>query len=138
MDVGCPLPLDFAERLTAHCRQTASGLWGGGATIYFKREELNHTGAHKVNNVLGQILLAQRMGKKRIIAENARWACMALPPRRLVRASVLNASSIRVRSMSRGRRRTCFACRCSARKVVLVESGSKTLKDAMNEVLRHG
>ncbi len=58
--VGRPSPLYFAERLTEHL---------GGAKIYFKREELNHTGAHKVNNVLGQILLARRMGKKRIIAE---------------------------------------------------------------------
>src|SRR4029077_6628036 len=67
--VGRPSPLYFAERLTEHCRQTASGLSAGGAKIYLKREELNHTGAHKVNNVLGQILLARRMGKKRIIAE---------------------------------------------------------------------
>jgi tryptophan synthase beta chain len=58
--VGRPSPLYFAERLTRHC---------GGAKIYFKREELNHTGAHKVNNVLGQIMLAMRMGKTRIIAE---------------------------------------------------------------------
>src|SRR5947199_380617 len=58
--VGRPSPLYFAERLTAHC---------GGAKIYLKREELNHTGAHKVNNVLGQILLARRMGKQRVIAE---------------------------------------------------------------------
>ena len=58
--VGRPSPLYFAERLTQHC---------GGAKIYFKREELNHTGAHKVNNVLGQIMLARRMGKTRIIAE---------------------------------------------------------------------
>jgi len=58
--VGRPSPLYFAERLTQHCK---------GAKIYFKRDELNHTGAHKVNNVLGQILIARRMGKKRIIAE---------------------------------------------------------------------
>src|ERR1700709_1697384 len=58
--VGRPSPLYFAERLTAHL---------GGAKIYFKREELNHTGAHKINNCLGQILLARRMGKTRIIAE---------------------------------------------------------------------
>jgi tryptophan synthase beta chain len=58
--VGRPSPLYFAERLTDHL---------GGAKIYLKRDELNHTGAHKVNNVLGQILLARRMGKKRIIAE---------------------------------------------------------------------
>ena len=58
--VGRPSPLYFAERLTQHY---------GGARIYFKREELNHTGAHKINNCMGQILLAQRMGKTRIIAE---------------------------------------------------------------------
>src|SRR2546430_3860444 len=58
--VGRPSPLYFAERLTAHF---------GGAKIYLKREDLNHTGAHKVNNVLGQILLARRMGKPRVIAE---------------------------------------------------------------------
>ncbi|HUN12320.1 MAG TPA: pyridoxal-phosphate dependent enzyme, partial [Rhabdaerophilum sp.] len=58
--IGRPSPLYFAERMTAEL---------GGAKIYFKREELNHTGAHKVNNVLGQILLAKRMGKERIIAE---------------------------------------------------------------------
>src|SRR5262244_3468331 len=58
--VGRPSPLYFAERLTEHL---------GGAKIYFKREELNHTGSHKVNNCLGQILLARRMGKNRIIAE---------------------------------------------------------------------
>src|SRR6201984_2688229 len=58
--VGRPSPLYFAERLTAHC---------GGAKIYLKREDLNHTGAHKINNTIGQILLARRMGKTRIIAE---------------------------------------------------------------------
>ena len=58
--VGRPSPLYFAERLTEHL---------GGAKIYFKREDLNHTGAHKVNNVLGQIMLARRMGKPRVIAE---------------------------------------------------------------------
>ena len=58
--VGRPSPLYFAPRLTEHF---------GGAKIYFKREELNHTGAHKINNVMGQILLARRMGKTRIIAE---------------------------------------------------------------------
>src|SRR5260221_10571754 len=58
--VGRPSPLFFAERLTRHF---------GGAKIYFKRDELNHTGAHKINNTVGQILLARRMGKRRIIAE---------------------------------------------------------------------
>src|ERR1043165_8336725 len=66
--VGRPSALYFAERLTAHYRsQAASGLMG--AKIYFKREDCNHTGAHKVNNVLGQIMLAKRMGKPRVIAE---------------------------------------------------------------------
>src|SRR3546814_18312143 len=60
--VGRPSPLYFAERLTEFC---------GGAKIYLKREELNHTGAHKINNCIGQILLAKRMGKKRIIAERS-------------------------------------------------------------------
>ena len=69
--VGRPSPLYYAERLTDHVRQKAAAGAGrpGGAKIYFKREELNHTGAHKINNVLGQILLARRMGKTRIIAE---------------------------------------------------------------------
>jgi tryptophan synthase beta chain len=58
--IGRPNPLYFAERLTEYC---------GGAKIYFKREELNHTGAHKINNCIGQVLLAKRMGKKRLIAE---------------------------------------------------------------------
>src|SRR5690606_7031740 len=58
--IGRPSPLYFAERLTEHL---------GGAKIYFKREELNHTGSHKINNCIGQILLAKRMGKTRIIAE---------------------------------------------------------------------
>ena len=67
---GRPSPLYFAERLTEHLREVsaASGR-GGGAKIYFKRDELNHTGSHKINNCLGQILLARRMGKTRIIAE---------------------------------------------------------------------
>src|ERR1700689_4631992 len=58
--VGRPSPLYFAPRITEHC---------GGAKIYFKRDELNHTGAHKINNCMGQVLLAKRLGKKRIIAE---------------------------------------------------------------------
>jgi tryptophan synthase beta chain len=68
--VGRPSPLYFAERLTQHLRDVSAEQGGaGGAKIYFKREDLNHTGAHKVNNVLGQILLAIRMGKPRVIAE---------------------------------------------------------------------
>src|SRR5262249_48394346 len=68
--VGRPSPLYFAERMTEHLRAVSSAGGGsGGAKIYLKREDLNHTGAHKVNNVLGQILLARRMGKSRVIAE---------------------------------------------------------------------
>ncbi len=68
--VGRPSPLYYAERMTEYCRDIARAKgMSGGAKIYFKRDELNHTGAHKINNVLGQILLARRMGKKRIIAE---------------------------------------------------------------------
>ena len=70
--MGRPSPLYFAERLTEHC---------GGAKIYLKREELNHTGAHKINNCIGQILLAKRMGKQRIIAETgAGMPAWPLPP----------------------------------------------------------
>ena len=65
--VGRPSPLWYAERLTEHLRKDAPA--GKGAKVYFKRDELNHTGAHKINAVLGQILLAKRMGKTRIIAE---------------------------------------------------------------------
>ena len=71
--VGRPSPLYYAERLTEHLRATPSGEGPPnkelGAKIYFKRDELNHTGAHKINNCIGQILLAKRMGKTRIIAE---------------------------------------------------------------------
>jgi tryptophan synthase beta chain len=97
--VGRPSPLYFAERLTEHL---------GGAKIYFKRDELNHTGAHKINNVLGQILLARRMGKKRIIAETGagqHGVATATP----ARASASNASSTWARSTSSGRSPTCSA-----------------------------
>jgi tryptophan synthase beta chain len=90
--VGRPSPLYFAERLTDHL---------GGAKIYFKREELNHTGSHKVNNVLGQIMMARRMGKKRIIAETGAGQ-HASPPRRCARGSGSTAWSIWARSMSSG------------------------------------
>jgi tryptophan synthase beta chain len=66
---GRPSPLFFAARITEHCRNSEAAGGERGAKIYFKRDELNHTGAHKVSNVLGQIMLARRMGKPRIIAE---------------------------------------------------------------------
>ena len=93
--VGRPSPLYFAERLTAHL---------GGAKIYLKREELNHTGAHKINNVLGQILLAQRMGKTRIIAETGAGQHGVATATVCARFG-LNASSTWARSMSSARSR---------------------------------
>jgi tryptophan synthase beta chain len=81
--VGRPSPLYHASRLTEHC---------GGAKIYFKRDELNHTGAHKINNCMGQILLARRMGKKRIIAETgAGQHGVGAPPTSSVRPPTCSA-----------------------------------------------
>lgn len=124
--VGRPSPITFAERLTQHL---------GGAQIYLKREDLNHTGAHKINNALGQILLAKRMGKRRIIAETGAgqhgvatatvcaWAgleCVVYMGTEDMRRQALNV----------------FRMRLLGAEVRGVESGSKTLKDAINEALR--
>ena len=135
--VGRPSPLYFAERLTEHCRsiKTASGLSGGGAKIYLKREELNHTGAHKVNNVLGQILLARRMGKKRIIAETGagmHGVATATLCARFGLECIVYMGSVDVERQ----KANVFRMNMLGAKVVPVESGSKTLKDAMNEALR--
>jgi tryptophan synthase beta chain len=133
--VGRPSPLYFAERLTEHCRQTASGASGGGAKIYLKREELNHTGAHKVNNVLGQILLARRMGKKRIIAETGagmHGVATATLCARFGLECIVYMGSVDVERQ----KANVFRMNMLGAKVVPVESGSKTLKDAMNEALR--
>src|SRR6201996_1372959 len=124
--VGRPSPLYFAERLTAHC---------GGAKIYLKREELNHTGAHKVNNVLGQILLAQRMGKKRIIAETGagmHGVATATLCARFGLECIVYMGSVDVERQ----KANVFRMHMLGAKVVPVESGAKTLKDAMNEALR--
>ena len=124
--VGRPTPITFAERLTQHL---------GGAQIYLKREDLNHTGAHKINNALGQILLAKRMGKRRIIAETGAgqhgvatatvcaWAgleCVVYMGTEDMRRQALNV----------------FGMRLLGADVRGVESGSKSLKDAINEALR--
>jgi tryptophan synthase beta chain len=133
--VGRPSPLYFAERLTEHCRQAASGLSGGGAKIYFKREELNHTGAHKVNNVLGQVLLARRMGKKRIIAETGagmHGVATATLCARFGLECIVYMGSVDVERQ----KANVFRMKMLGAEVVPVESGSKTLKDAMNEALR--
>src|SRR5581483_10022306 len=124
--VGRPSPLYFAERLTNHCK---------GAKIYFKREELNHTGAHKVNNVLGQIMLARRMGKTRVIAETGagmHGVATATLCARFGLECIVYMGSVDVERQ----KQNVFRMHMLGAKVVPVESGSKTLKDAMNEALR--
>ena len=124
--VGRPNPLYFAERLTHEC---------GGAQIYFKREDLNHTGAHKINNTIGQTLLTLRMGKKRVIAETgagqhgvatatacARFGlpCVVYMGEEDIRRQKLNV----------------FIMRTMGAEVRPVTSGSRTLRDAINEAMR--
>jgi tryptophan synthase beta chain len=124
--VGRPSPLYFAERLTEHC---------GGAKIYFKRDELNHTGAHKVNNVLGQIMLARRMGKKRIIAETGagqHGVATATLCARFGLQCVVYMGAVDVERQ----KPNVFRMQMLGAEVIPVQSGSKTLKDAMNEALR--
>src|ERR1700720_4329297 len=133
--VGRPSPLYFAERLTAHCRQTASGLSGGGAKIYLKREELNHTGAHKVNNALGQILLAQRMGKKRIIAETGagqHGVATATVAARFGCECVIYMGAVDMERQALNVARMKFL----GAKVVTVTAGQATLKEAISEAMR--
>jgi tryptophan synthase beta chain len=124
--VGRPNPLYLAERLTQHL---------GGAKIYFKREDLNHTGAHKINNCLGQILLAKRMGKSRIIAETGAGqhgvatatvaALFGLP-------CVIYMGEVDIERQ----KPNVFRMNLLGAEVRAVGSGSRTLKDAMNEALR--
>jgi tryptophan synthase beta chain len=123
---GRPTPLYFARRLSEHC---------GGARIWLKREDLCHTGAHKVNNVLGQALLADRMGKKRIIAETGAGqhgvatataaALLGLECEVYMGAEDVERQALNV-----------FRMRLLGAKVISVEAGSRTLKDAINEALR--
>jgi len=124
--VGRPNPLYLADRLTTHL---------GGAKIYFKREDLNHTGAHKINNCLGQILLAERMGKTRIIAETGAGqhgvatatvsALFGLP-------CVIYMGEVDIERQ----KPNVFRMNLLGAEVRAVGSGSRTLKDAMNEALR--
>ncbi len=132
--VGRPSPLYFAERLTAHFRrQTASGPMG--AKIYLKREDLNHTGAHKVNNVLGQIMLAKRMGKPRVIAETG--AGMHGVATATMCAKFGLQCVVYMGSVDVGRQQpNVLRMKAMGAEVRAVESGAKTLKDAMNEALR--
>ena len=123
--VGRPSPLYFAKRLTDHF---------GGAKIYFKRDELNHTGAHKINNTMGQILLAQRMGKKRIIAETGAGqhgvatatVCALFGMKCIV---YMGQTDIERQAPN------VFRMKLLGAEVIPVISGSATLKDAMNEAL---
>ena len=124
--VGRPSPLYFAERLTAHL---------GGAKIYLKREELNHTGSHKVNNVLGQIMLARRMGKQRIIAETGagmHGVATATLCARFGLECIVYMGAVDVERQ----KPNVFRMKMLGAEVVPVQSGAKTLKDAMNEALR--
>ena len=131
--VGRPSPLYHAERLTAHFRDLAPE--GKGPKIYFKREELNHTGAHKINNCIGQILLAIRMGKTRIIAETGagqHGVATATVCARFGLPCVIYMGSTDVARQQPN----VFRMKLLGAEVIPVESGAKTLKDAMNEALR--
>ena len=124
--VGRPSPLYFAERLTAAC---------GGARIYLKREDLNHTGAHKVNNTIGQALLAKHMEKTRIIAETGAGqhgvASAAVAARLGLECHVYMGADDIVRQAP-----NVYRMKLLGANVISVASGSRTLKDAMNEALR--
>ena len=124
--VGRPSPLYFAERLTEHF---------GGAKIYFKRDELNHTGAHKINNCMGQILLAMRMGKTRIIAETGagqHGVAAATVCARFGLPCTVYMGEVDVARQQPN----VFRMKLLGAEVVPVSSGSRTLKDALNEALR--
>ncbi|WP_374468061.1 tryptophan synthase subunit beta [Phenylobacterium sp.] len=124
--VGRPSPLYFAERLTEHF---------GGAKIYLKREELNHTGSHKINNCMGQILLAMRMGKTRIIAETGagqHGVATATVCARFGLPCVVYMGAVDVERQ----KPNVFRMNLLGAEVRPVTSGSATLKDAMNEALR--
>ncbi len=123
---GRPTPLYFAERLTKHC---------GGAKIYLKREDLLHTGAHKINNALGQILLAQRMGKKRIIAETGAGQHGVATATVCARAGLecviyMGAVDMERQALNVARMKFLGAT------VVAVTAGQATLKEAINEAMR--
>src|SRR6187401_2738137 len=124
--VGRPSPLYFAERLSEHLR---------GAKIYFKREDLNHTGAHKVNNVLGQILLARRMGKPRVIAETGAGMHGVATATMCAKFGLECIVYMGVVDVER-QKPNVLRMRALGAEVRPVTSGSSTLKDAMNEALR--
>src|SRR6476659_8942389 len=124
--VGRPSPLYYAERLTQYL---------GGAKIYLKRDELNHTGAHKINNVMGQILLARRMGKERIIAETGagqHGVATATACARFGLKCVVYMGEVDIERQ----KPNVFRMKLLGAEVVPASSGSRTLKDALNEALR--
>ena len=124
--VGRPSPLYLAERLTEHC---------GGAKIFLKREDLNHTGAHKINNTVGQALLAQYLGKPRIIAETGagqHGVASATVAARLGLECVVYMGTEDIERQAIN----VYRMKLLGAEVVPVESGSRTLKDALNEALR--
>lgn len=124
--VGRPSPLYFAERLTEYC---------GGAKIFLKREELNHTGAHKINNCIGQILLARRMGKKRIIAETGAGMHGVATATVAARFGLQCVIYMGTTDIDR-QEANVFRMRLLGAEVRPVVAGTGTLKDAMNEALR--
>ena len=124
--VGRPSPLYFAERLTERL---------GGAKVYFKRDELNHTGAHKINNVLGQILLARRMGKTRIIAETGAGQHGVATATVCARFGLKCVVFMGATDVER-QKPNVFRMKLLGAEVVPVTAGRATLKDAMNDALR--
>ncbi|HEY9092896.1 tryptophan synthase subunit beta [Parasphingorhabdus sp.] len=131
--VGRPSPLYYAERLTEEIRKRAPA--GKGAQIWFKRDELNHTGAHKINNCIGQILLARRMGKTRIIAETGagqHGVATATVCARFGLPCVIYMGATDVERQ----KPNLFRMKLLGAEVVPVKSGAATLKDAMNDALR--
>ncbi|MGX1197924.1 tryptophan synthase beta chain [Parvibaculum sp. MBR-TMA-1.3b-4.2] len=134
--VGRPSPLYYAERLTEHYREIAQKNGGtGGAKLYMKRDELNHTGSHKINNCLGQILLAMRMGKKRIIAETGAGQHGVATATVCARFGLPCVIYMGATDIER-QKPNVFRMRLLGAEVVPVTSGTGTLKDAMNEALR--
>jgi tryptophan synthase beta chain len=131
--VGRPSPLYYAERLTDELRKGAAT--GKGAQIWFKRDELNHTGAHKINNCIGQILLAIRMGKTRIIAETGAGQHGVATATVAARFGLPCVIFMGARDIER-QAPNVFRMKLLGAEVRAVESGSRTLKDAMNEALR--
>ena len=125
--VGRDNPLYFAEQLTKHC---------GGAKIYLKREDLNHTGAHKINNTIGQVLLAKKMGKHKVVAETGAGqhgvatatVCALLDMECII---FMGAEDVKRQELN------VFRMELLGAKVESVTQGSKTLKDAVNEALRY-